>query len=117
MAIYHFHLDEEGTAGRFASAGARLCIELGLNKQQNILRSFSTVIQRQQAILCFWSAYTLDRRSSIGLGLPYILQDKEIDTEAPNVSSNSTLLSENGIVHQYFARESSNQYVTAMIKL
>ncbi len=31
----------------------------------------------------FWSAYVLDRRWAFGTGLPYVVQDEEIDPDLP----------------------------------
>jgi hypothetical protein len=117
-AIYHFHLDEETTAGRFTSMGARLCIELGLNRQQNIARSFATTEAREEATICFWCAYALDRRGSIGLGVPYILQDSDIDTAAPQASFDLTFPCHSGLdtTDDIRTREASKQYIIAMIK-
>lgn len=38
---------------------------------------------RVTAITTFWSVYVLERRSSIGLGVPFIMQDSEIEPSVP----------------------------------
>ena len=34
---------------------------------------------RKAALRVFWSAFTLDRRSSLGLGVPFVIQDNHVD--------------------------------------
>jgi hypothetical protein len=116
--MLYFHLDEETTAGRFASITARISIELGLNRQQNILRSFPSPEGREWATFCFWCAYMLDRRGSIGLGVPYILQDDDIDTMAPVPRFDLTIVDHSEIegTTTARAREASRQYIIAMTK-
>lgn len=39
--------------------------------------------QRTGAMLTFWSVYCLDRRWSFGTGMPFALQDSDIDPNVP----------------------------------
>jgi hypothetical protein len=39
--------------------------------------------QRNIATLTFWSVYCLDRRWSFGTGMPFALQDSDIDPNLP----------------------------------
>ena len=62
---------------------ARLCLELGLHRRETLLRNFSNVEDRSWAVKLFWSIYALDRRWSFGTGMPFALQDSDIDSDLP----------------------------------
>ena len=47
--------------------------------------------QRTGAMLTFWSVYCLDRRWSFGTGMPFALQDSDIDPNLPKPVSGDTL--------------------------
>jgi len=38
---------------------------------------------RDNAMLLFWSIYSLDRRWSFGTGMPFALQDSDLDPQLP----------------------------------
>jgi hypothetical protein len=46
--------------------------------------------QRTMATLTFWSVYCLDRRWSFGTGMPFALQDSDIDPNLPKPVSRDT---------------------------
>ncbi|KAK4995981.1 hypothetical protein LTR66_004302 [Elasticomyces elasticus] len=93
-AMYHFHLDNEGTAWRILGLTARLCIELGLHRRETYNLLFADESERSSAILLFWSIYVLDRRWSFGTGMPFALQDADIDPLLPRpVADQSPYLS------------------------
>ena len=60
----------------------------------------------------------LDRRGSIGIGVPYILQDEDIDTMAPVAKFDLTMIDHSEIegLRTAWAREASRQYLIAMAK-
>lgn len=76
--MYEFHRDRESTSWRLIGLTARLCIELGLHRRETY-DAMSHKATRDQAILIFWSIYVLDRRWSFGTGMPFALQDADID--------------------------------------
>ena len=78
-ATYHFHRDEESIAWRIAGFAARLCIELGLHRRETYDAIFSTETERAAATKLFWSIRVLDQRWSFGTGMPFALQDIDID--------------------------------------
>lgn len=87
--MYEFHRDRESTSWRLIGLTARLCIELGLHRRE----AYDAMAQKStkdQAILIFWSIYVLDRRWSFGTGMPFALQDADIDPqlERPGTRSN-----------------------------
>ncbi|OLN91617.1 Positive regulator of purine utilization 4 [Colletotrichum chlorophyti] len=62
-----------------------LCIELGLHRKQTATPSHSPrdlEIRRR----VFWSCYCLDRMTSVVLGRPFAIADRDIKVELPSVS-------------------------------
>lgn len=76
--MYEFHSDRESTSWRLIGLTARLCIEHGLHRQETYDAMLKKE-ERNQAVLIFWSVYVLDRRWSFGTGMPFALQDADID--------------------------------------
>ncbi|RMZ87867.1 hypothetical protein DV736_g4908, partial [Chaetothyriales sp. CBS 134916] len=82
-ATYYFQTDEETQAWRFIGIAARVCIEMGLHRRDSLLKTFTNEAEYQQALRTFWSVYALDRRWSFGTGMPFALQDADIDPSLP----------------------------------
>ncbi|KAM3446703.1 hypothetical protein MY3296_009409 [Beauveria thailandica] len=78
FAGYRFLTDAEGLAWRIIGQVCRLCLELGLHRSQ-VHQSIEDPVERQLALNSFWSAYVLDRRWAFNTGLPYVIQDADID--------------------------------------
>src|ERR1700750_2051506 len=76
--MYEFHRDNESTAWRIVGLSARLCIELGLHRRETY-EAMQDESERSETILLFWAIYVLDRRWSFGTGMPFALQDADID--------------------------------------
>ncbi|EKD16060.1 putative fungal specific transcription factor [Drepanopeziza brunnea f. sp. 'multigermtubi' MB_m1] len=83
VSIYHFHCDEEALAWRIIGQVARMCIELGLHRRDSLFKVVTDEQERSEAIRLFWSIYVLDRRWSFGTGMPFALQDADIDPNLP----------------------------------
>ncbi|PGH27101.1 hypothetical protein AJ80_01288 [Polytolypa hystricis UAMH7299] len=83
MAAYHFHTDDDLMAYRFAGYAARMCLELGLHRRDALLKSFPDEEEAASVIKLFWSIYSLDRRWAFGAGLPFVIQDEDIDSSLP----------------------------------
>lgn len=83
QAHFHFQKDEEAQAWRFIGIAARLCLEMGLHRSENISKSFPDEADRLEAVRNFWVVYALDRRYSFGTGLPFALQDQHLDRSLP----------------------------------
>ena len=83
QAEYNFQQDEEVTAYRMLGIVSRQCLEIGLHRRQTLLDAFPDDEERSWAIKLFWSIYVLDRRWSFGTGLPFALQDADIDPQLP----------------------------------
>ncbi|TIA35511.1 fungal transcriptional regulatory protein [Aureobasidium pullulans] len=89
-ATYQFHCDNEGISWRIIGLTARLCIELGLHRRETYDRMDEE--PRTMAMLTFWSVYCLDRRWSFGTGMPFALQDSDIDPNLPKPGDKSLYL-------------------------
>lgn len=76
-------MDEEAQAYRVIGLAARLCLEVGLHRREVLAKTFTTEEECSWAIKLFWSIYVLDRRWSFGTGMPFALQDADIDPLLP----------------------------------
>lgn len=87
-ATYHFHTGDDVMAYRLIGIAARMCLEMGLHRRDAIMRSFPEEQQWSDINRTFWSIYLLDRRWSFGTGLPFVIQDDDIDPnlEEPDLS-------------------------------
>ncbi|QSZ30145.1 hypothetical protein DSL72_004665 [Monilinia vaccinii-corymbosi] len=83
VAIYHFHCDEEALAWRIIGQVARMSIELGLHRRDSFFKVVADGRERMAITKLFWSIYVLDRRWSFGTGMPFALQDSDIDPSLP----------------------------------
>lgn len=81
--MYHFHCDREGLAWRLIGQVARMCTEIGIHRKDSLLKTIPDEEERAHAIKVFWSVYVLDRRWSFGTGMPFALQDADIDPALP----------------------------------
>jgi hypothetical protein len=60
-----------------------MCIELGLHRRESLIKAVPNEPERSRILKLFWSIYVLDRRWSFGTGLPFALQDADIDPNLP----------------------------------
>lgn len=90
--MYEFHRDNEGRAWRLIGLTARLCIELGLHRKETY-DAIQDEGDRSDTMLLFWAIYVLDRRWSFGTGMPFALQDSDIDPQLPKPEDRSPYLS------------------------
>lgn len=58
-------------------------MELGLHRRETYNLIFSDHEEQSSAVRTFWSVYVLDRRWSFGTGMPFALQDADIDPNVP----------------------------------
>ncbi|KAM0556911.1 hypothetical protein ACHAPJ_005584 [Fusarium lateritium] len=82
VAGYRFLSNDEVLAWRVMGHVARLCLELGINQRTGLMR-IQDEEERKNALVSFWSAYVLDRRWAFATGLPFAVQDEEIDSQLP----------------------------------
>lgn len=92
LAGYRFVSNDEVLAWRVVGQVARLCIESGIHQRAGLMK-IENEEDRRNALHSFWSAYVLDRRWAFATGLPYTVQDEDLDPELPMpVSFDSPLL-------------------------
>ncbi|KAF7554963.1 hypothetical protein G7046_g6674 [Stylonectria norvegica] len=82
VAGYRFLSNDEVLAWRVMGQVARLCLELGIHQRTGLMK-IQDEEERKNALNSFWSAYVLDRRWAFGTGLPFVVQDEEIDAQLP----------------------------------
>ena len=56
---------------------------MGLHRREILAKSLLSLEERSQACKLFWSIYVLDRRWSFGTGMPFAIQDADIDPTLP----------------------------------
>ncbi|KAJ6085906.1 hypothetical protein N7486_010187 [Penicillium sp. IBT 16267x] len=83
VATYHFHTDDDAMAYRLIGLAARMCLEMGFHRREALMKSFPNEDQLNEVIRIFWTVYSLDRRWSLGTGLPFVIQDEDIDPNLP----------------------------------
>ncbi|KEF55082.1 uncharacterized protein A1O9_08735 [Exophiala aquamarina CBS 119918] len=79
IALFYYNLDEELRASRYSCLASRRCLEMGLHRRDTIVKHYPVEEARKAALRIFWSVFTLDRRSSLGLGVPFVIQDTLVD--------------------------------------
>ena len=82
VSAFRFLSGDEVLAWRIGGQVVRLCIELGIHQRAGLMK-IPTEDERRFAINSFWAVYVLDRRWAFGTGLPYVVQDEDIDPELP----------------------------------
>ncbi|ROT42517.1 fungal-specific transcription factor domain-containing protein [Sodiomyces alkalinus F11] len=82
LAGYRFVSNNEVLAWRVVGQVARLCLESGIHQRAGLMK-IENDEERRNALHCFWSAYVLDRRWAFATGLPYTVQDEDLDPELP----------------------------------
>ncbi|KAI1910931.1 hypothetical protein LOZ61_004132 [Ophidiomyces ophidiicola] len=92
VATYHFHTDNDALAYRSIGIAARMCLEIGLHRRDAVLKAFHTDEELAAANKLFWSVYSLDRRWSVGTGLPFTIQDEDIDPYLPDPDDSAPYL-------------------------
>ncbi|KAK2803953.1 hypothetical protein FQN50_006757 [Emmonsiellopsis sp. PD_5] len=83
MGTYYFHTDDDLMAYRFIGHATRMCLELGLHRREGLLKACPNDEDLPGVVKSFWSVYCLDRRWSFGMGLPFVIQDEDIDSSLP----------------------------------
>ncbi|KAJ8111669.1 hypothetical protein OPT61_g5795 [Boeremia exigua] len=92
VAMYHYHLNEEVRTGRCIAFAARLCLETGLHRRAMLEKMFPDTPQCLEALHAFWAVYMLERRLSLGQGIPFSIQDSYIDRSIFTIDLSNPLL-------------------------
>ncbi|KAL3482181.1 hypothetical protein BJX99DRAFT_82768 [Aspergillus californicus] len=95
LSIFHSYRDDEVISWRLIGMAVRGSMQLGLHRQETWLRTggvFPGELQFTFASRLFWCIYVLDRKWSFGTGLPFAIQDSDMDTNLPEPGAASPYL-------------------------
>lgn len=90
--MFEFHRDNEVGSWRNIGNAARRSVELGLHRHETY-DAMPGPTERSEAKLVFWTVYILDRRFSFGTGMPFALQDTDVDPSVPKPEDKTSYLS------------------------
>ncbi|GLA37526.1 hypothetical protein AnigIFM63309_004465 [Aspergillus niger] len=83
VAIFYFQIDEETLAWRTIGIVERMCLERGLHRRETLSQPSIIKAGKDRVLRLFWSIYILDIRWSFGTGMPFSLEDSDIDPWLP----------------------------------
>ncbi|KAJ5547893.1 hypothetical protein N7513_005127 [Penicillium frequentans] len=86
LSIFHSYRDDEVIAWRLTGMAARGSMELGLHRQDTWHKTggvFPGALEWMWASRLFWCIYVLDRKWCFGTGLPFAIQESDMDTNLP----------------------------------
>ncbi|RAL11197.1 putative C6 transcription factor [Aspergillus homomorphus CBS 101889] len=83
VAMFYFQIDEEILAWRIGGIVERMCLERGLHRRETLAQPAIVAAGRDRVLRLFWSIYILDIRWSFGTGMPFSLEDSDIDPWLP----------------------------------
>ncbi|GKZ26673.1 hypothetical protein AbraCBS73388_002924 [Aspergillus brasiliensis] len=95
VSIFHSYRDDEVLAWRTIGSAVRGAVQLGLHCQETWLKTggvFPGELHRTYASRLFWCIYVLDRKWSFGTGLPFAIQDSDMDTNLPEPGTSTPYL-------------------------
>ncbi|KAI2793200.1 hypothetical protein POX_b03251 [Penicillium oxalicum] len=95
LSIFHSYRDDEVISWRLIRNATSACMELGLHRQETWHRNggvFPGELAWTWANRLFWCIYVLDRKWSFGSGLPFGMQDTDIDTDIPEPGESTPYL-------------------------
>ena len=61
----------------------RMCLEKGLHRRETLQQPAILAEGKERILRLFWSIYVLDMRWSFGTGMPFALEDTDIDPWLP----------------------------------
>ncbi|KAJ5649164.1 uncharacterized protein N7484_002887 [Penicillium longicatenatum] len=83
VSIFYFQGDEETLAWRTIGIVERMCLEKGLHRRETLNQPAIEAEGKDRVLRLFWSIYILDMRWSFGTGMPFALEDTDIDPWLP----------------------------------
>ncbi|KAJ5366047.1 transcriptional regulator family: Fungal Specific TF [Penicillium concentricum] len=83
VSMFYFQMDEEILAWRTVGIVERMCLEKGLHRRETLNQPAITAVGKDRVLRLFWSIYILDMRWSFGTGMPFALEDTDIDPWLP----------------------------------
>ncbi|KAL4904358.1 hypothetical protein BDW74DRAFT_185657 [Aspergillus multicolor] len=92
VAILYFQIDEETLAWRTIGIVERMCLEKGLHRRETLKHPTIIAAGKNCVLKLFWSVRVLDLRWSFGTGMPYSIDDSDIDPWLPEPEEDSSYL-------------------------
>ncbi|PLB53521.1 fungal-specific transcription factor domain protein [Aspergillus steynii IBT 23096] len=95
LSIFHSYRDDEVISWRTIGMAVRGSMQLGLHCQETWQQTggvFPGELQWTWASRLFWCIYVLDRKWSFGTGLPFAIQDSDMDTNLPEPGTSTPYL-------------------------
>ncbi|KAL4978966.1 hypothetical protein BDW66DRAFT_148814 [Aspergillus desertorum] len=92
VAILYFQIDEETLAWRTIGIVERMCLEKGLHRRETLKHPAILKAGKNRVLKLFWSVRVLDLRWSFGTGMPYSMDDSDIDPWLPEPEEDSSYL-------------------------
>ncbi|KAL4995455.1 hypothetical protein BDV10DRAFT_203072 [Aspergillus recurvatus] len=85
-------IDEETLAWRTIGIVERMCLEKGLHRRETLKHPAILTAGKNRVLKLFWSVRVLDLRWSFGTGMPYSMDDSDIDPWLPEPEEDSSYL-------------------------
>ncbi|KAJ5575495.1 transcriptional regulator family: Fungal Specific TF [Penicillium sp. DV-2018c] len=92
VSVFYFQMDEETLAWRTVGIVERMCLEKGLHRRETLNQPAIIAAGKDRVLRLFWSVYILDMRWSFGTGMPFALEDTDIDPWLPEPAENTPYL-------------------------
>jgi hypothetical protein len=86
QALYHSYRDDDVIAWRSNALAVLGALQMGLHRWDTWLKTggiFPGELERSWAMNLFWCIYVFDKEFSFKMGLPFSLQDSDMDTNIP----------------------------------
>lgn len=90
--MFYFQMDEEILAWRTVGIVERMCLEKGLHRRETLNQPVIIAEGKDRVLRLFWSIYILDMRWSFGTGMPFALEDTDIDPWLPEPAEKTPYL-------------------------
>ncbi|KAJ5795353.1 transcriptional regulator family: Fungal Specific TF [Penicillium paradoxum] len=92
VSIFYFQTDEETLAWRTVGIVERMCLEKGLHRRESLNQPTIIAAGKDRVLRLFWCIYILDMRWSFGTGMPFALEDTDIDPWLPEPAEKTPYL-------------------------
>ncbi|KAL4961028.1 putative C6 transcription factor [Aspergillus stella-maris] len=92
VAILYFQIDEETLAWRTIGIVERMCLEKGLHRRETLKHPTIVKAGKNRVLKLFWSVRVLDLRWSFGTGMPFGVDDSDIDPWLPEPEEDTSYL-------------------------
>lgn len=108
-------MDEEILAWRTVGIVERICLEKGLHRRETLNQPTIVAARKERALRLFWSIYILGMRWSFGTGMPFALDNSDIDPWLPELTQNTPYLPVM-IRYSRIAAKYGNSYRSSIIR-